>query len=248
MDTRRSDAPLPEGVRRFRLNPARFDRFTRIVFVQLLLATVPLFAVIFGIWVLIGTPLKTIATFIVIAYAWIIVARVVRVRLVRRSNLESYELLIGPRAARRNLAGWVSAEILRPEITRIAEVPTGLWLICETPPRSLFVASACEGFDDARAILATWRPIETVRGFSAWNLARRSALQQGPRDASFGTALAQDPSLEMDLTVLRSISQTPGLVRPPSRAEAMIRVSVIWFALVFVFLAIWQFLTPSSPR
>jgi hypothetical protein len=131
-------------------------------------------------------------------------------------------------------------------VTRIAQVPTGLWIICEAPPRSLFVASACEGFDEARAIFATWRPIETVRGFSAWNLARRNARKQGPRDESFATALAQDPSLEMDLTMLRSVSQTPGLERPPSRAQATLRLAVIWFGLVFMFLAIWQFLSPNG--
>ena len=246
MDTRQSDAPLPSGVRRFRLNPARFDRFARIVFVQLLVLSLPLFAVLFLLLALAGISPTTIATFAVVSYAWLIVARIVRVRLVRRSHLESYELLVSDRAARRNLAGWVSAEILRPEVSRIAEVPTGLWLICETPPRSLFVASALESFDDARAAFSAWRPIETVGGFNAWNLARRNARKQGARDESFGTALTKDPSLEMDLTMLRSVSQTPGLAHPPSRAQALLRVSVIWFALVFAFLALWQFLAPSG--
>lgn len=245
LDTRPSEIPLPARVRRFRLDPARFDRFTRKVFLQLLLVTLPLTALCVGLMILIGLSSGSIATFVVVLYAWMTVARVVRVRLVRRSHLQSYELLIGEHAARRNLAGWVSAEILRHDVTRIVEVPTGLWITCEKPQRSLFVASALEGYDEAKATFTAWGHIDRLTGVGAWRFARRHAGRQGARDEPLLLPLADDAQLA-ELQVLRHASMTGGLEQPPSRAAAMLRVGVIWFALVLFFLGVWQYF--SGPR
>jgi hypothetical protein len=242
IDTRRSEAPLPDGVRRFRLDPPRYDRFQ---WKTALFLIVPAFVVI-ALYVAIMaavTSIVPVATLGALAMAWVVLARVVRIRMARKSALETYELLVSDRAARRNLSGQMSAEILRPEVTRIVEVPTGLWLTCEEPPRSLFVANAIDRYDEARVLFSTWRPIERLGTFALLGVARREGRKQGLCDGSI--ALAADRSLQMDLTMLRSVSQTPGLSEPPSRFALYARLMVIWFALIFVFLALWQFLSPS---
>jgi hypothetical protein len=248
MDTRRSEAPLPDGVRRFRLDPPRYDRFQRIVLVQLLAMTLPLFVPLFVVLAIFAhTSTKSTVAIALVTFGWIVVARLVRIRFARKANLDTYELLLSDRAARRNLSGFVSAEILRPEVTSIYEVPTGLWLTCESPPCSLFIASALEGYADAYATFSKWGQIKKLRAFAAWSRARKEARRQGPRDITMGTALASDQTLLQELTMLRSISTTAGLERPPSRWTPILRAIGIWFALMIAFLAIWQFLAPN-PR
>ncbi len=247
MDTRRSEAPLPDGVRRFRLDPPRYDRFQRLVLVQLLVVTLPFLVPVFLLLAIVAhTSTANTITIAVMTFGWILVARLVRIRFARKAHLDTYELLLSERAARRNLSGFVSAEILRPEVTNIYEVPTGLWLTCESPPCSLFIASALDGYADAHAIFSKWGPIKKLRAFAAWSRARNEARRQGPRDLTMGTALASDQTLLQELTMLRSISTTAGLERPPSRWTPILRAIGIWFALVIVFLAIWQFLTPNA--
>lgn len=243
MDTRRSEAPLPDGVRRFRLDPERYDRFQWRVALHFLFpafVSIALFVLLMAAL----TTLRPLITLSVLAMAWLTIARVVRIRMARKPNLETYELLVSENAARRNLAGQVSAEILRPELAHAIEVPTGLWLLCKTPPRSLFVANAIDHYDVARTIFSKWKPIETVGAFSLLGVARREGKRQGPRDAF---ALA-DASLLTELAMLQSLSQTPGLMQPPSRFALYARLLVVWFALLFVFLAFWQFLSPGGAR
>lgn len=243
IDARASDLPLPSGVRRFRLDPARYDRFHRIVTVQMIVIVMPIFTLLLAFLVLLSAvPLTYAVLADVLLFAWIVVARTIRIRMARKSDLETYELLVSERVARRNLGGLQSAEILRPEVARVTEVPTGLWIHCDVPPRSLFVVSAVDDYAAARDKFSTWAPIHTRTGLSAWPMAWREGKQQGLRDETFQTALAVDPSLGMELEMVRSASRTEG-TRPPSRQAALLRVAVIWFALVFVFLVIWQFLS-----
>lgn len=250
IDARASDVPLPSGVRRFRLDPWRYDRFNLIVTVQLLAIVMPIFAIVlaFNVW-LFGMPPSYAVLAAVLLFAWIVVARTIRLRMARKSNLETYELLVSERAARRNLGGWTSAEILRPEVTRITEVRTGLWIHCNFPARSLFVASAVADYATAREMFAKWAPwgpIETKTGFSAWRMARREGKRQGLREETFQTALAVDPSLAMELEMVRAAGTTPEGTKSLSRRATLMRVVVIWFALLFLFLAVWQFLAPGS--
>lgn len=255
-DTRASDAPLPPGVARFRLDPERFDRFQRIVLVQLLAMMVVgwglAFAPIFYLsrkYPMVPWPTNYIALFAVLSFAWVIVARTVRVRMERKVNLDTYELLVSERAARRNLGGWTSAEILRPEVTSILEVPTGLWIRCTQPPRSLFVANAVDDYAHARRMFEAWAPIEPRRGFSAWTLGRREGRRQGPRSETYGTALAADPSLGLELETLRSASSTvEGSGTVLSRGAAFARLAVVWFVVVMTFLAVWQYLSPTFTK
>lgn len=247
IDVRVSEAPLPPGVRRFRLDPARFDRFNRVITLQLASIAIPILAVWCGFmgWAT-GLSPSYLGLLLVLAIAWIFVARTVRVRMSRKSNLASYELLVSDRVARRNLAGWVSAEVLRPEVTEIVEVPTGLWLRCAQPPRALFVAKAIDGYEDARAILTSWAPVRVDGGFSAWRMTRTEGRNQRPRNEALGI-LATDRSMVEELETVRNASRTATLEKPPSRAATYGRLAVVWFALVLVFLGLWQFFAPSGP-
>ncbi|MGH7280182.1 MAG: hypothetical protein ACRELY_01545 [Polyangiaceae bacterium] len=249
IDTRSSDLPLPSGMRRFRLDPERYDRFQRIVMVQMMAIVTPIFTMLLlvNVWLFRFPPSYAVLADVLLV-AWIGVARTIRIRMARKANLDTYELLVSERAVRRNLGGWTSAEILRPEVARITEVRTGLWIQCNIPLRSLFVASAIDDYASAREMFSRWAPIETMTGFSAWRMARREGKRQGLRDETFGTALAVDPSLVMELEMVRSASTTPEGTKSLSRGRAQIQLLVIWFALVFVFLAVWQFLSPSGPR
>jgi hypothetical protein len=246
MDTRRSEAPLPDGVRRFRLDPPRYDKFQRIVLVQLLVLTLPVLVPVFA-FLTAFTHMS--ATNVIVLGAmtagWIVIARLVRIRFARKTNIDTYELLVSERTARRNLSGFVSAEFLRPELTKIYEVPTGLWLTSESPPHSLFIASAVDHYAEAHATFSSWGKIEKLRGVRAWSFARKQARRQGARDLTMGTALASDPTLVQELTMLRSISTTAGLEQPRSRWAPVLRAVGIWFALVILFLAVWQFLSPT---
>lgn len=247
IDARAADLPLPSGVRRFRLDPARYDRFQRTVMVQLLVIALLIFApfLTLNVWLFRLPPSYAVLACVLLS-AWILVARTIRIRMARKANLDSYELLVSERVARRNLGGWQSAEILRPEVASITEVRTGLWIQCNVPPRSLFVASAVDDYAAAREMFSTWAPITTMTGFSAWRMARREGKRQGVRDETFQTALAVDPSLVMELEMVRAASTTREGTKSPSRQAALLRIAVIWFALVFVFLAIWEFLTANG--
>jgi hypothetical protein len=248
IDTRRPEAPLPEGVRRFRLDPPRYDKFQRIVLVQLLAVALMVFVPAFTVVAILAhTSATNTIAISVLTFGWIVIARLVRIRFARKANIDTYELLVSERTARRNLSGFVSAEFLRPELTKIFEVPTGLWLTSESPPHSLFIASAVDHYADAYATFSSWGKIEKLRGIAAWSFARKQARRQGARDLTMGTVLASDATLVQELTMLRSISTTAGLEQPRSRWAPVLRAAGIWFALVILFLAIWQFLTPSAP-
>lgn len=250
IETRVSEPPLPSGVRRFILDPRSFDAFQRLVFAQLLLILVPIVAASMLVLIFVAKlPGDKVALGLGLTIGWIAIARVVRVRMARRSHLESYELLVSENAARRNLAGWVSAEILRSEVEDIVEVTTGLWLRCRAPARSLFVARAVRDWKEARALFETWKPIRKLGGLGAWTFARREGKRQGLRDELAG-GLPGDgppPAHGAELAALRSASRTTSLTTPPSRSAALVRIAVVWFGLIIFFLALWQTLAPG-PR
>ncbi|MEO8876690.1 MAG: hypothetical protein ABI461_13950 [Polyangiaceae bacterium] len=247
LETRVSEQPLPPGVRRFRLDEARHTKLQRIGLVQLLVFILPFLIFFIGVvaWIT-HMPLTSFIALVVISIGWAVVQRVVRIRLAKKSQLASYELLVSENAARRNLAGFISAELLRPEIATMTEVPTGIWIACETPPQALFIANALADYDDARALFSTWGPIRKIGGFAALRLARKLSPLQGPRENTFGTALANNDALATELTMLRHVSTTAGRDRPPSRSAALLRAMAIWFGLMIFFLAIWQYF--SVPR
>jgi hypothetical protein len=156
----------------------------------------------------------------------------------------TYELLVGGRAIRRTVAYVPPAEVLRPEISGAFETSDGLWLTCTTPRRSLLVPRAVEGYDEVRAVIAAWQPIEAVRGWTAWRRTRVEMLHQEPRDVVGGTVLAGDPSLALELEALRHASDRSWAAYPQvsfRQRRRRVRVALLACAgLVLLMLMMWQ--------
>jgi hypothetical protein len=166
-----------------------------------------------------------------------------------RPELLTYDLLLGARVLRRTLATLQPAEVLRPEVTSVFETRDGLLVCCEGPRRALFITRALDGYDDVRATIATWRPIEPLRGWAAWRRSVREARRQGMRGAVIGTALESDPSLAAELETLRGLSDPAWRsYRAPSKGMSVRVTVVLWVVLIVMFLAIWQVLQPGTPN
>jgi hypothetical protein len=238
-------SPLPPGFRRFHLDPVSYPKLMS----RWVLRAVGVYAAIglpfLGVFCVMATlsPLSIVpGVLIVLAFVW--------GRAAKRPTeaIRAYELLVAPRILRRTTATAGPAEILRPEVTRIVETRDGLWLSSDAPPRALFVWRAVDGYADVRAELAAWRPIETLRGWEAWRVNRRWMRWQGHRDAVIGTALAEDTSLRQELELARAVSSTVHLHYPKAgtKRRGPWMTLVLWLVLIVMFLAIWQFLSPTD--
>jgi hypothetical protein len=235
------EAPLPPGVRRFRLDPARYREKD-----HRLLAIIP----VVGATILCN--LAIVATGSSLPVYVIGLALVLRILFGRDrrppspAHLATYELFVGPRVLRRTEASKPPAEVLRPEVSAIVETRDGLHVSCDAPPRSLFLSRALDGYEDVRAELGAWRAIEPLRGWAAWRRASDES-HEGPRDAISGTSLASDPSLAHELELVRSASSMDWRIapeeRPPRSARRML---VAWVVLLVLFVAVWQLLQPAE--
>jgi hypothetical protein len=164
--------------------------------------------------------------------------------------IASYELLLSARVLRRASQTSAGAEVLRPEVTRIVETPRGLWVTSERPRRTVFVVRAIDGYADVREKLMTWGPIETLAGFAAWRFQRSHAGYEGLRDGRTGTVLASDATLVEELTRVREASRdrAVGFAQPVKSPVNARRTLILWAVLIVMFLAIWQFLSPSRAK
>jgi len=229
--------PLPEGVRRVRLDPVRYRAFVRARLVRsYVLLGVAVVAVVYVMRDAFSG--GTFAVWLGIVAAGIALG-VVRVRRLNARAFETYELLVGPRAIRRVVAGVPPAEVLRPEVTGAFETRWGVWLTCTTPRCALYVARAVDGYDELRAALAAWAPIEVLGGGRAWWRSRRASVRQAPRDPVHGTALAADPTLGPELELLRHASSTAWMafpqVSPLRRRRIVLAIMAMWILIFAVF-------------
>jgi hypothetical protein len=166
----------------------------------------------------------------VLMTGWFALVTVLVLRRIRRAR-RSYELLVGERAIRCTVAGVPPSEVLRPEVSGAFETSDGLWVTCATPRRSLVVSRAVEGYEEVRAVVARWQPIEAVRGWAAWRRTRAELVHQGPRDVVGGTVLAADPSLALELEALRHASDRSWAAYPQvSMRQRRRRVRVMLLA------------------
>jgi hypothetical protein len=238
---------LPPGFRRFRLDPVAYGPFVTGIFVRRVGLVAVMTVVMLALFnAAVGQSPTATAGQCVGALIFGGMITMARRRGVAANELRAYELLLGPRVLRRVGTQLGPAEILRPEVTQIAETREGLWLSSQAPKRSLFIARAVDGYADVRAELAGWRPIESVSGWSAWRLTSRAAKQQGHRDAVIGTALASDPSLSEELEIARAVSSATHVANAPPKRRPFLWVLVLWGILIFMFLGIWTFLTPAQ--
>jgi hypothetical protein len=244
------ETPLPPGVRRFRLDPARYRtwvtrrilRFAGIFILAFAAFLLPFAATLFA------DSLLTVIPLFAIACGYGLLTTILRARNLASSNLVTYEVLLGPRVLRRTIAATLPAEILRPEVSAIFETGEGLWVSCLNPRRALFLTRALDGYDDVRSELATWRSIEPLHGLPALRRTAGLRTHQAPRDAVAGTSLASDPSLAADLEAVRAASSAAWRHYPAPQGAGRVarRVLILWVVLIVMFLAIWQLLQPGE--
>ncbi|MGH7437487.1 MAG: hypothetical protein ACRENE_17560 [Polyangiaceae bacterium] len=246
---------LPPGVRRFRLDPAlqRVHARRRVLRSMRVIGPVML-VMMYGVTSFASGPAgANLSPFITLFVVGFFLLRV-WVGVARRSSVElvSYELLVGPRVLRRMLAETQPAEVLRPEVTSIVELEDGLFVCCDSVKRSLYVTRALAGYEDVKAALEEWKPIEPAVG--GWLAKRRRARRegglQGTRDAVAGTVLAADASLVVDLEQIRNASSAawrtfPATTIPGSGGLGRWKYVLLWVLLIVMFLAIWQVLQPG---
>jgi hypothetical protein len=241
------EGTLPPGVRRYRLDPARFRALaTRLALRRLaLVAVLPL-----GVALLLATGGERgfFVPVVLLGVGWSLFIALAKARSASAPELVSYEMLAGPRVLRRTMIGRQPAEVLRPEVSAVFEVKGGLWVACSEPRRAVFVSRAVDGYDDLRATLAAWRPIEPLRGWAAWRFGVAQASRQAPRGAVTGTALASDASLFEELERVRAASSAAWTRYPAVSPVTRYRAVMIWVLLIVMFLAIWQVLQPGERR
>jgi hypothetical protein len=90
----------------------------------------------------------------------------VRAQLKReRASWDSFVITLSDNVLRRHAAGLPPIEILRPDVTRISEsLGKGLTVATADRHRCLFVPSQLVGFDEAKARLAEWKPLQPPQG------------------------------------------------------------------------------------
>jgi hypothetical protein len=237
---------LPAGVRRFGLDLAAYRVLLRSRVRRRGPVVIAVVAVVVAINGLSGLPALVTSGVLVVGcilglgIAWLGVSRV------GSAQLATYEVLASDRVVRRILKGTVPAEVLRPEVTRIVETRFGLWVLCDSPRRSLALVRAIAGYGDLREQLAGWRPIEGLRGWPATRMEYAERGRQGPRDVMVGTALAGDPSLVEELGTVRAVSadRGAGYGAPTLVRNRWLRILMLWALLVVLFFALWQLLQP----
>jgi len=239
---------LPDGMTRFRLDFVAFRgllrrRFAlRVPLVFVIVALLLWFEGTMGMSNTFATMFLPIWAVLTLGISWL------RAGALAKRAVAGYELIVSGRVARRLAMGFPAGEVLRPEVSRIVETRSVLWLLCDRPRRSLGLVRAIEGYAQLRAQLATWAPIEEKSGFGAFFALLGQARRQGPRDVIAGTGLEADPSLMEELRTVRAVSSDRGVGAGAVVVSRVVRTLLLWILLVVMFLVIWQLLQPSQKR
>jgi len=236
------DRPLPEGIRRYRLDrEGTMTLLRKAALNRLLLSAVmglgyvALFQLQFGI-VVVGMFLCFWVAFLTLVFVF----RRAYARRVEPRITASFEILSSPRALRRTALGIPVAEIAAIEVESMAELPEGLSIFGET--RRMWIWRHAVGYAELRDRLASWGPIETRSGPAAF--VRRYQHLRGQRayDLARDAVFAREPALRGEVEALRAVA----IAAPPVPKRAR-RLLLLWLLLVVVFLLIWQFLSPAPP-
>jgi hypothetical protein len=198
---------LPPGIQRHRLDAAAYATLMRSLTLRGVVVTAIMYVFALGFFERLGLlddPATAIPNLVAIPAIFICAHLFVRAR--RKAVFAAFELLTSARALRRVGPHVGAAEALRPEVTSIFETRMGLFLVCEEVKCDLLVSRALGGYDEIRARLAEWAPIEEGRGMSGWWRSARASFRQRQRTLRRGTALERDPSLAAELDLVRAVS------------------------------------------
>ncbi len=161
----------------------------------------------------------------------------IRRRSIAARTVARYELVESARVLRRSSHQGV-AEIAASEVKEARETRRGLYLFANGSRDCFVLPRFLGGYDELRAQISTWLPIAPM---GAWQAIRRTYFASRRRTIP-ETILAADPSLREELLLVRAacvlIPNTKSVSRPW-------RTVILWAVLVFMVLAIWQFLTPA---
>lgn len=240
------EAPLPPGMRRFRLAPGPYRALVRRIVIRRDAIVGLFYLLLLGMLWSLGMAMEYAAGVAVAVWTGSFVLTWLRTRAVVERQLAMFEIIMSPRVLRRVMVGLGPAEMLRPEVTRIVETPRALSLVSTTPRRTMTVVRAVDGYEVVRGQVATWGTIESLRGWPAFVFAWGQIRHMGTRDRIDGTALASDPTLLDELAAVRAVSSDAGGAYPKvvTFRRRLVRMLLLWVLLVGLFVAIWQFLQP----
>lgn len=240
------EAPLPAGMRRFRLAPGPYRALVRRIVIRRDVIIGLIYLLLLGMLWAIGLPVEYAAGVAVAVCTGSFVVTWLRTRAAVERQLAMFEIVVSPRVLRRVMVGLPPSEMLLPEVTRIVETPRALSLVSTAPRRTMTVVRAVDGYEVVREQVATWGKIETLRGWPAFAFAWGQIRHMGMRDRVEGTALATDPTLLEELTAVRAVSGDAGGAygNVVTLRRRLVRLLILWLLLLGLFLAIWEFLQP----
>jgi hypothetical protein len=227
---------LPAGIRRYGLDAGEYAKVLRSATVRgfVVMALMYLFFVGFlefnG---LLEERLVAIPNLVAIPLVFVVIHAYVR--RMRRALFAAFEVLVSERVLRRVGPHVGAAEALRPDVTSIFETKTGFVLVCKDVGSALFISRAVGRYDEIRAHVAPWAPIEPAPGLSGWWRAVLASFRQRTR-VGHGVVLQRDPSLAAELDLVRAVSNE----RWRNYSSARVWLRLMWIILafaIFVFLA-----------
>lgn len=243
------DTALPPEMRRFRLEPNAYRTVVRrLLFRQygiIVLTTLAMLA-IFGAG---GLPVAFPALIATLGWGLMFGITWLRLGAAIEKHVAMYEVIVSPRVVRRVMLVLSTSEMLRPEVTRIVETSRGLWLVSRSPRRTMTLSNAIDGYADLRNQVAAWGSVESLRGWQAAAFSFGQLRHMRPRDRIEG-ALANDPSLVEELTMVRAVSADRGGGYGPGLnvRRRLLRLAILWLLMVVAFLAVWQILSPGERK
>jgi nitrogen fixation-related uncharacterized protein len=132
---------------------------------------------------------------------WLLVRQIKRYR----KSWESFQLIVGPDFIRREQAGYPPLEIRREEVRGIFEgARSGLVVRTMQIHKMLFVPKDLEGYEELRAQLQQWRPLEPATQQRLYWLVTAGAALAFVL-AHFGTQYLKDPGLLILLHLIAAI-------------------------------------------
>ena len=146
----------------------------------------------------------------------------------------TYQLTLGPNVARVACQGMVATEVMRSEVTRLVE--SARYLCIHVGSRRVVVPRDLGGYDEVRARLAQWRPVETsklgllyfglvVAEMGLWLLS--AALPLSP--VVFTGVMVLFVAGPIALTIV--VRRTPLTIKRRAQIYALSLLFVVWAAL-----------------
>lgn len=234
------DLPLREGVRRYRADLTKY-RLTIWSWLYIFALSFLVNGLIFGITIALAARVLRLswsATMVVEIVLVGLMASLVPSRVItrRRAKAGTFELLVSERVARATIEGEDTAEILRPQASRVLQTPNMFWILCDAPQRSFCVASPTEDYEALKRTFHDWAPVEQHDAKKEREL-RRSEADHGSTIGADDAALANDPSLADELARVRESTTKPTTTKAPPKPKpvlAWVAVALVQMAMAFL--------------